>query len=142
VERLNRTVTQILLALLQDAGHRKWTLLVTDTQKAINWTPHSGTLQTPHELEFGQPPQVYIAAQHRHQQHKIRDGLDNAQHRHKRNNTLHDTRAFHKPRHLQIGDMVNIETGGKNVHDKPKLQVPYQGPYPVIQKPCDSLLRK
>jgi len=92
VERLNRTVTQILMALLQDAGHRKWTLLVTDTQKAINWTPHSGTLQTPHELVFGQPPQVYIAAQHRHQQNKIRDGLDNAQHRHERNKILHDTR--------------------------------------------------
>ena len=131
-ERANRTATSVIRLLLLDGGHRKWTSDIPAAHRAINWTTHDATGFTPHELFYGVTPNVTPqVVRGLHLQEQRSDANTRSARRHAQN--VLRTTPTTSTAQAGVGDTVLIETGGKTLDDKPKLQAYYSGPHPVVK---------
>ena len=143
VERGNRVLGSSLRALLLEAGHFNWDLLLPQVMRAIRATPHTTTGETPNYLMLGREtrlpgtltsndnPDVFSPGEYADQLQKRLDEVG-CWLRNQQSEQLR-TDSSDEPRLYCAGDNVWLKSFFNRKGKSKKLQPKYIGPYHVLE---------
>ena len=160
VERFNRTLVSMIKAYLK-GQQREWDKHLGCLATAYRATPHESTGFTPNMLMFGREARLPIevilgiratstgeeVASYGDYVNSLKERMQVAHdlaRKHLGQNALRMKESYDAKKNLNQynrGDLVWYATESKQLHTAPKLRVPFQGPYLVLDQLGDLLFK-
>ena len=160
VERFNRTLVSMIKAYLK-GQQREWDKHLGCLAAAYRSTPHESTGFTPNMLMFGREARLPIevilgigatstgeeVASYGDYVNSLKERMQVAHdlaRKHLGRNALRMKESYDAKKNLNQynrGDLVWYATESKQLHTAPKLRVPFQGPYLVLDRLGDLLFK-
>ena len=131
VERVNRTIQDILAKSLEGKDSDSWSEALSGAMFAYNTTPHSETGMSPHAIFFGRLPRLPGALAF------DADGATPPEEKFRNFQTLYDKIATHlqqlkRDERFKVGDLVLVHRPAVAPAFPKKFSMPWKGPYRVV----------